>query len=259
MLTHAPALMSSVFETEAAWAPGTTFEMLRHRAGMLRTVRDFFLEAGVLEVETPLLSKSAVPDLHIHPFVTRFQPGDHPFYLHTSPETFMKRMLAAGSGPIYQIAKVFRNGEQGRLHNPEFTLIEWYRPGWDYHALMQEVSDLVQRLIGGDAARKISYREAFLKHASLDPFTATHADLRTVAHHYAGELPDALDRDDLLDLLLSNCIMPNLTSPDHPQPVFLIDYPVSQAAMAQTAPGPPPAALRFELFLRGMEIANGYQ
>ncbi len=167
-------------DTVADWRPGASPETLRLRARMLAGIRAFFAERQVLEVETPVLSRGASPDPAIDPLVTHYRgpgaPQGQALYLHGSPEFCMKRLLAAGSGPVYQVARVFRDAEAGARHNPEFTLLEWYRPGFDHHALMDEVQALIVALLparfGAAAVRRLSYRELFVQYAGIDPFDA---------------------------------------------------------------------------------------
>jgi lysyl-tRNA synthetase class 2 len=216
-----------------------------------------------LEVETPLLSQAGVTDLHIPSFTTLpGQAGESPRYLATSPEFAMKRLLAAGSGPIYQVCKAFRQGEQGRLHNPEFTLLEWYRPGFDHHRLMEDVAALITALATGfrplGEMEKLSYGESFQRYLGIDPHNAQGGQLKACAQAQGlapvvGLTDD--DRDGWLDLLMSHCIQPQL---GRGRLTFLYDYPASQAALAQVNPGPPPVAARFEVFVDGVELANGF-
>lgn len=246
------------------WKPSAPLEALALRARLLGHIRDFFAQRQVLEVETPLLSAAAATDPQLESFVTRYiGPGasqGQPLYLHTSPEFAMKRLLAAGSGPIYQIGKVFRNGEFGRRHNPEFTLLEWYRPGFDTHRLMDEVEALVRHALRPwrelGASERLSYREAFLRHADIDPHVADRAQLAScaAAHGIAAPAGD-LGIDAWRDLLLTHLIEPHL---GRRGPTFLHDYPASQAALARIRPGEPPLAERFELYIDGVELANGY-
>jgi lysyl-tRNA synthetase class 2 len=234
-------------------------ETLRLRAAMLAQTRAFFAEKRVLEVETPALSPAGVPELEIESIPAGVRSlGPAPQYLHTSPEYAMKRLLAAGSGDIYQICRVFRDEELGRWHEPEFTLLEWYRVGWDDTALAVEVEALLERLLKPRVPLKPStrstYRQAFVDHLQVDPAFE--------AHLLAGKLialgidvPTGLDDDALLDLALSAVIVPRF---DPDALTFLTDYPVSQAALARIKPGPPPAAARFEVFAGGLELANGF-
>lgn len=249
--------------TGSDWRPGASLEVIRLRARMLSSLRAFFAERGVLEVDTPVLSVAAVTDPHIESFSTAWHgPGlaaGTPLYLHTSPEFPMKRLLAAGSGPIYQVCKVFRDGEAGRHHNPEFTLLEWYRPGFDHHRLMDEVETLLRELLGGIAGgERLSYRDAFLRHAGIDPMDAEVAELRDCARSHGLDIPPGMPMDDpdpWRDLLLTQVVEPHL---GHSAPCFLYDYPASQAALARVRDDRPPVAERFEVYYCGLELANGF-
>ena len=142
------------------WKPTATFDRLGVRADTLASLREFFAERGVMEVETPALSAATVTDLHLESLICRSRgEADREWFLQTSPEYAMKRLLAAGSGPIYQICRAFRGGEVGRRHNPEFTILEWYRPGWDHHRLMDEIDELLARLLGSPPGERITYAE----------------------------------------------------------------------------------------------------
>jgi lysyl-tRNA synthetase class 2 len=243
------------------WLPGASLGNLRQRARILQRIRAFFAERGVLEVETPILSIAALSSPAIDSFVTRYTGPGHAagleLYLHTSPEFPMKRLLAAGSGPIYQLGKVFRQGEAGRRHNPEFTLLEWYRPGFDHHALMDEVEALVAPVLGLEGrAERLSYGEAFRRFAGIDPFMASIAALRATAQRLGIEGFDAgEERDTWLDLILSHRIEPHLGQEGL---CFLTDYPASQAALARLNPHNPAVAERFELYYKGVELVNGF-
>lgn len=256
--------MESRLKEAGDWQPTAPLSALALRARMLARIRDFFAQRQVLEVETPLLSGAAATDPQLESLVTRYTgPGSaqgRPLYLHTSPEFPMKRLLAAGSGPIYQICKVFRDGEAGRLHNPEFTLLEWYRPGFDHHRLMDEVEALVRQALAPwlmpGPVEHLTYREAFLRHAGLDPHAAEHTQLAACAAAHGLHPPDAdLSADAWRDLLLTHLIEPHLGGQGL---TFLYDYPASQAALARVRPGSPAVAERFELYIAGVEIANGY-
>jgi lysyl-tRNA synthetase class 2 len=213
----------------------------------------------VLEVETPLLASAPVTDLHLHALNCRYRgPGaadGRTLYLQTSPEFAMKRLLAAGSGPIYQICKAFRDGEAGHRHNPEFTILEWYRPGWDHHRLMDEVDALLATTLGSRSAERISFATAFDRYAGVDVFAESDGSLRKRVADFGPEDNDSLSRNDLLDLILTHDIEPKL---GHCQPTFIYDYPASQAALARIRDGDPPLAERFEIFVEGVELANGY-
>jgi len=240
------------------WRPTASLAAIGRRAELLRDMRRFFAERSVLEVETPVLAAAAACDLHIGSLATELSaPVPRRLYLQSSPEYAMKRLLAAGSGPIYQIARAFRDAEAGRLHNPEFTLLEWYRPGFDQHALMDEVAALLEALLGSGEAERLEYRQAFRRHAGLDPFSASDAELaaRVRALGGDGSLERPFDRDACLDLVLSEEVQPKLG----PGPVFVYDFPASQASLARVRAGDPPLAERFELYVGGLEIANGYR
>lgn len=239
---------------------------MRLRADLLARIRAFFAQRDVLEVETPALSAAAIPDPHLISFAVHYTgPGPchgQTLYLHTSPEFPMKRLLAAGSGCIYQIARVFRDGEAGRRHNPEFTLLEWYRIGFDHHRLMSEVAELVAELLAGRLPvaepERLSYREIFQRHLGLDPHRATVVELAAVAKVQNVSIPPGMpvdDPDPWLDLLLTHCIEPEL---GRGRLTFVYDYPVSQAALARVRPDDPPVGERFELYLHGVELANGF-
>jgi lysyl-tRNA synthetase class 2 len=238
-----------------AWRPTAPAAALRARAALLARIRAFFDRRGVLEVETPILSRGAVPAPYLDSFRTEDRARE--FYLQTSPEFAMKRLLAAGSGPIFQICKAFRRGEAGRLHNPEFTLLEWYRPGYDHRRLMIETEELLREVLDAGPVPRLTYAEAFLSTVGLDPHRAPTRALREWAAARGAEVIglDDEDRDAWLDLLLDGHVLPNL---EVGRAFFLTDYPASQAALARIRPGPPAVAERFELFVDGIELANGF-
>lgn len=246
-----------------AWRPSASFAAMHARAAMLATIRAFFAERGVLEVETPIASRAAVSDPALDSLATRWHGPGHPdglpLYLQTSPEFPMKRLLAAGYGPIYQVCKVFRDGERGRLHHPEFSLLEWYRPGWGYRTLMVEVADLVRAILGapGLAAEEIRYRDLFRDRLGLDPWHSDPASLRRVAlaQGLEGVRDLDLNLDGWLDLLLSHCLEADL---GRGCLTFVYDYPPTQAALARVSATPEAHGQRFELYLDGMELANGF-
>jgi elongation factor P--(R)-beta-lysine ligase len=298
--------------------PTANWENLRLRAVLLRRLREFFDNRGFLEVETPILSADTVVDRHLDPFCVevrglgpgardqgeggvRKEKGKEPLasitkspnqiWLQTSPEFAMKRMLAAGAGRIYQVARVFRIDECGPLHNPEFTLVEWYQPGDGLDQGMQLTSDLCATMLdaGPDSSRhtpcavrdgtatcpadgtrsvpaalnahsaeRISYGEAFDRYVGIDPHRADGTQLAAVAKKLGVEAPASLpteDRDGWLDLLMVERVQPHL---GQQRPTLLYDYPASQAALAKIRPDDPPVAERFELYIGGVEIANGY-
>jgi lysyl-tRNA synthetase class 2 len=242
-----------------SWPPTASRATLLRRAAMLAAARAFFAARRVLEVETPILSAAAVSDPQLESLATRIagMPGE--FYLQTSPEYAMKRLLAAGSGDIFQICKVFRDEERGRWHNPEFTLIEWYRQGFDDAALMDEVEALAGTLLGPQRtlppAERLSYAAALERHAGVDAHRSSDADLTAAAQRHGIVCDAALDRDAKLDLLMGLIVGPQL---GRDRPCFVCDYPASQAALARLKPGTPPVAARFELYLDGVELANGF-
>lgn len=226
---------------------------------MLAGIRAFFAQAGVLEVETPMLSRAAATDVQIESFAVPGGVGSR--YLHTSPEFPMKRLLAAGSGDVYQVCRVFREDEAGRYHNPEFTLLEWYRLGWDAARLTEEVIELigsVAQVLGRAAAyavRRLSYAQAFDEALGIDPHRATADVLAAVAHGQGLQVVGGLGRDAWLDLLFSECVAAAFV----PDSLTVVDeYPASQAALARVRPGAPPVAERFEVFAGPVELANGF-
>ena len=239
------------------WQPTASIENLKLRAALLAKLREFFVARSVLEVDTPGLSTAGATDRHIASFRVEDGRGGS-LYLHTSPEFPMKRLLAAGVGDIWQLCKVFRRGEAGRNHNPEFTLLEWYRLGFDHHRLMAEVAELVSALVPGltRAPAYLTYREAFVQHAGLDPFSAGARDCAAALAKAGRYAPTGeLDHDGWLDLLAGEIVYPALGRGGL---TFIYDYPASQAALARVRPGEPPLAERFEAFLHGIELANGF-
>lgn len=245
------------------WRPSASLDIIKARAELLASLREFFRHAGIMEVETPVCSRFGVIDPAIESFTTRYTGPESAqglkLYLHSSPEFPMKRLLAAGSGPIYQICKVFRDGELGSRHNPEFSLLEWYRPGYDHHQLMQEVAALLLSLLPKPlAVERLTYAEAFQSYLGIDPHRAKIDELRENAIQKGISGAEQLEmehRDSWLDLLLSHLIEPHL---GRGRMTFLYDYPASQAALARIRQGEPPVAERFELYLEGMEMANGF-
>lgn len=250
--------------SDSDFRPTASLEMLARRGELLKKLRAFFDERGFLEVETPLLSHDTVVDRHIDP-VGVVLPEDprqpargRAMWLQTSPEFAMKRLLAAGAGPIYQVTKSFRGAESGQRHNPEFTIVEWYRPADDLAAGMQLLSDLAEALLARGEAQRLTFQMAFRFFAGVDPFHDSIAELRAAAERAGvvpGVPPAESDRDAWLDLLLVTRVEPNLGVG---VPTILHDYPPSQAALARVRPGELPVAERFELYIDGIELANGY-
>lgn len=239
------------------WQPAASHEILQARAALLSGVREFFSSRNILEVETPLLCSRGVTDPALEPLVVSCgEVLADPRYLQTSPEYAMKRLLAAGSGPIYQICKAFRDGEVGGRHNPEFSMLEWYRPGFDYHQLMAEVADLLCHCLGKQSVRYFTYREVFVNYLKIDPFIAPVSELESVARSQIDVDFSAGDRDLWLDLMMSHLIEPRLAEWDL---CFIYDYPASQAALARiVSQNGVEIGQRFELYVGGMELANGY-
>jgi lysyl-tRNA synthetase class 2 len=243
------------------WRPTATLPTLRLRAGLLAATRSFFAERSVLEVDTPALVRHAVTDRHIHSAQVQLPGHGAPLFLHTSPEYAMKRLLAAGSGDIFQIAHVFRGNESSRLHNAEFTLIEWYRCGYSMQQLMREVAQLAALLLDlpCDAPfEALSYQQAFQRALDCDPLVATDGALRALAlgQRLAPQLAARCQRDELLDWLMGSVVGPGLGAE---RLCFVHRYPASQAALARLDADDARVALRFELYYRGIELANGFE
>lgn len=248
-------------KSDSDWMPTASIEQLKKRALLLARIRQFFLERDVLEVDTPVMSHATVTDIHLHTFQTQFVgPGyadGSRLYLMTSPEFHMKRLLAAGSGSIYQINKAFRNEENGRYHNPEFTMLEWYRVGFDHHDLMDEMDTLLQSVLNTGEAERLTYQNAFITVLGVCPLQGTMSELKQAADKLG--LSDIAqpeeDRDTLLQLLFSVGVEPHI---GQQVPVFVYDFPASQAALAKINSQDPRVADRFEVYFKGIELANGF-
>lgn len=232
-----------------------TIEFQQNRAATINQIREFFAQKNVLEVETPLLCPATVTDPYIESISATIL--DDTFYLQTSPEYAMKKLLADGSGSIFQICKAFRNEESGKIHNPEFTMLEWYRVGFDHHQLMDEMDELLQLILQCQPAQRITYQQLFLTHFDIDPHTTDIETLKNLAidHNINLTDPESIDRDTWLNLLITHVIEPTMGIE---QPLFLYDYPASQAALAKMRDGNPPVAERFEVYVNGVELANGF-
>ncbi len=248
---------------QPAWRPTANLNNLRLRCKILSSIRQFFAEREVLEVDTPLLSHGASTDPHLSSFTSAYHNSgsaniEKILYLQTSPEFAMKRLLAAGSGAIYQICKAFRNGEHGRQHNPEFTMLEWYRPGFDHYQLMDEVDSLLQLILHTAPAQRLSYADVFQFYLHIDPHRSSIFELQTCAKKQGLTEVHGLDhsdRDAWLNVLITHFIEPYL---GQEQPVFIYDFPASQAALAKIRDDEIPVAERFEVYMGGMELANGF-
>lgn len=234
-------------------------ESLQYRSELLQSLRSFFQQRRAMEVDVPVLARSTVTDINIESIYVKV--FDDSGYLQTSPEYFMKRLLACGVGDIFCLGKAFRDSEVGRRHNPEFTMLEWYRRGWDEHQLMTEVTELVgelvQRHTSSDlAVSKLSYADCFIQHLGVDPHSAQLPVLRQMAVAASSDSWVTETRANCLDLLFSLNIEPQLPG----GLVFIYDYPACQSALAQIHLNDHGQAVsrRFEVFFNGMELANGY-
>lgn len=244
------------------WHPSASIESMRLRARLNTLIREFFAERGVLEVETPILSAAGNTTPNIDSFNTHFSghvdAGSSERWLRTSPEHALKRLLAAGVGDCYELGRVFRNGEAGGRHNPEFTMLEWYRVGWDHLRLIDETAGLVRAalaLVGRDASLEIvTYRELYRRELGIDPLLA---DVDTLRNALGDVRIDSqgLERDDWLDLLMTHRIQPAFA---RDRMIAVHDWPATQAALARIRADEPPVAERFELYLGPVELANGY-
>lgn len=237
------------------WQPSAEIEILQKRAQLFSEVRTFFATKGVLEVDVPVLAHATVTDPNIESFIVTSSQSISSYYLMTSPEFYMKRLLAAGCGAIYYLGHAFRDEQTGSRHQIEFTMLEWYRPHWSMEKLMQEVAALVDVFLPGDVKR-ITYRQAFMDFVGIDPHCAGLSELKQLAHKKLSPAFDSEDRVIWLDLLFSHLVEPQFSGK-----VFLDQFPAAQAALAQTytdAYGNQVAS-RFELYIDGVEIANGYQ
>ena len=243
------------------WQPSASIKNLKKRAEIIRNIREFFYQRNVMEVETPSLSQASVTDIHLVSFSTQFVGPNFskglPLYLQTSPEYAMKRLLAGGSGAIFQISKAFRNEESGKHHNPEFSMLEWYRPGFDHFDLMDEIDLLIQDILKCKKAQRMTYQAAFKSVFSIDPLGASLVMLKNLCeqHGFENIAKDETDKDTLLQLLFSMVVEPTI---GQEQPCFIYDFPASQAALAKINKDNPKVADRFELYFKNMELANGF-
>ncbi len=252
------------------WKPNATIESLKKRADIYRSIRAFFLKKDVLEVETPCLSRATVTDPFLEGFHTHSKYAAKPFeslYLQTSPEYAMKRLLAAGSGDIYQICKCFREDEIGRLHNPEFTMLEWYRIGFTMQDLVDELFEFVKDILDLKRTEQMTYQAAFLKFCNIDPIQASKDELiqfannhglsdyvQTLQTQYHGDDENYL-KDAILQVTFAQEIEPRIAQL---YPVIITHFPSSQASLAKVCPVTH-CALRFEMYFKGLELANGFE
>ncbi|MBA6254277.1 MULTISPECIES: elongation factor P--(R)-beta-lysine ligase [unclassified Colwellia] len=241
------------------------WEVAKSRGNVINAIRDFFKNKNVVEVETPSLSMGTVTDPYLEAFSTQYNYLDNSdidqsqqLYLQTSPEFHMKRLLASGYGCIFQICKAFRHEDSGRYHNPEFTLLEWYRIGFDQHDLMAEVDELLSTVVKTPESEKISYQNLFIKFVSVDPLTATFNQLYEVIE-LRGKAADWLYESDDCDLLLqfifSEIIEKNIGLS---RPCFVYNFPIAQASLAKECDEDNRVAQRFECYFKGVELANGF-
>jgi lysyl-tRNA synthetase class 2 len=248
-----------------SWQPTLTWDNAQKRAKILQQVRAFFVERKVTEVETPALSLATVTDVHLDAFECRYNflsnSSTETFaelYLQTSPEFHMKRLLASGYGCIFQIAKAFRHEEAGRYHNPEFTMLEWYRIGFDHFKLMDEVGGLLKTVLNCAEPTKQTYQEIFIKNVELDPLIASRDELLALINK-KNKLSDWLleehDNDILLQFIFSEIIESSI---GNNAPCFVYNFPKSQASLAQISPDDSRVAQRFECYYQGIELANGF-
>ncbi len=240
------------------WGPVPTIDHLRERAKIIADVRLFFAKRKVLEVETPLVGAYSVTDPHMDAIKTESPFGvPASYYLQTSPEYAMKRMIAAGFGSIFQICKSFRRGEKGSRHNPEFTMLEWYRPGFDHFDLMDEVSELMCMVLSCQPVRQMTYRQLFEQYLNIDPHSENSTSLERIAREQIDIQMQSENKDDWLNVLMTEIIEPQIGIE---APLFIYNYPASQCALAKVVLDGEgvPVAERFELYFRGVELANGY-
>ncbi len=241
--------------SNTSWRSVASLDIIKQRAMLLKQIRSFMDCRQILEVETPILSHFAISDPYIQSMqtVNDFENNKTPLYLHTSPELCMKRLLATGSGSIYQIARVFRDEESGKRHQTEFSMLEWYRIDYDYYQLMDEMAELLSE-IGLSEPVKMTYAQAFTQILKIDPHTADLKQLQKLANQYGWE-NNSNDQHALLDYIFSEVVIKGM---DNQQPLIIYDYPECMAALATIKPGSPAVSERFELFINDMEIANGF-
>jgi len=241
------------------WRPTASLEILRSRARLLQQTRSFFYARDVLEVETPMLTATGSTEVHLDQFSVSSEVAAAGYQLITSPELAMKRLLAAGSGDIFQLSKVFRAGEQGSKHQPEFTLLEWYRLGFDLDALMKEVEQLLVELLADKLCQppvSMTYAQAFEEPTRLNPLTATIDELQQYFQsQMQQQAPSLDDRQSYLDLIMSHIVEPTFA---HDRLTFVTHYPTEQASLARVCANDPRVAERFEVFAGGLELANGF-
>ncbi|WDE11208.1 elongation factor P--(R)-beta-lysine ligase [Thalassomonas haliotis] len=244
-----------------SWQATLQWQDARQRAKVIQQIRSFFISRDVVEVETPLLSQGTITDLHLDAFSTRYDylsEGAANLYMQTSPEFAMKRLLASGYGDIFQICKAFRDEAHGSHHNPEFTMLEWYRLGFDHFQLMAEVGDLLEQVLGCQPATKVSYQQVFLEKVNVDPLSTNIAELLALikSHDKCSDwLFKEQDIDTLLQFVFSEIIEPEIGLL---APCFVYHFPASQASLAKISADDNRVAERFECYYQGLELANGF-
>ena len=247
-----------MFEQEQ-WRPTAPIKNLLARAKIMAEIRRFFTDRGLLEVETPVLSEFGVTDVHLSTFSTEFvapfNSQTKTLWLGTSPEYHMKRLLAAGSGAIFQLCHVFRNEEAGSRHNPEFTMLEWYRPHFDMYRLINEVDDLLQQILDCEPAESLSYQFVFQEYVGLDPLSVSKVELIAKAKEHQLIDAEQADRDTLLQFLFATLVEPKI---GQNRPAAVYHFPATQAALAQISSEDHRVAERFEFYYKGLELANGF-
>lgn len=251
------------------WQSTLSWENAKKRATILQKIRLFFAERNVLEVETPALSQGTVTDVYIDAFSCRYNflsnsSSEHSasLFLQTSPEFHMKRLLASGYGCIFQISKAFRHEEAGHIHNPEFTMLEWYRLGFDHFDLMKEVADLLKTILLCAEPRQITYQELFIKEVNLDPLTSSRVELLALIKKYemlsdwlVTDSKNDIDNDILLQFIFSEIIESSIGID---APCFVYNFPKTQASLAKLSLKDPRVAERFECYYQGIELVNGF-
>ncbi len=239
------------------WQPSASVELLKQRAHILQRIRIFFVERELTEVETPIFSHFAgtEPNLNAVTADLKLRGKSCEGFLQTSPEYAMKRLLSAGMGDCFQISRVFRADEQGRFHNPEFSLLEWYRLNFDDRKLLEEVEQFLHEILNCGAAEYCEYQQLFVKFLEIDPLKATFKELQNCTKKVMEYPPELDSKDDYLQLLFSACIEPKI---GFERPCFVTDYPASQASLARINADNPQLSCRFEVFFKGIELGNGF-
>ncbi|MGB1201555.1 MAG: elongation factor P--(R)-beta-lysine ligase [Cognaticolwellia aestuarii] len=245
-----------------SWQPTMEWKVAQQRAEILKMIRAFFAERDVVEVETPALSNNTITDIHLEAIVTDYHYSTSgsriPLYLQTSPEYAMKRLLASGYGDIYQLSKAFRNEPAGRIHNPEFTMLEWYRLGYDQHRLISEVAELLMIVLDVTDVEKITYQDVFVKNTAIDPLTTSLEECLSyieVIGKQAQWLTESNDLDTLLQFIFCEQLEPIIGKEI---PCFVYDFPASQASLAKINDKDERVASRFECYYKGIELVNGF-